>query len=154
MYALDVNDTKQILVDKFSAKYFNTSKININEVLQSIEKLDCIIDTTGNMNVVSAVLPALSENGKVVIVSLPKIGTALTFTSPNNFFLGDGQTILSTQGGKIVPSVDFLKYINLYKTGKLDIDSIITHTFDLININAAVDVLRSGVAGRVLINTV
>jgi S-(hydroxymethyl)glutathione dehydrogenase/alcohol dehydrogenase len=38
------------------------------------------------------------------------------------------------------------------KAGRISFDGIITHEFALNNINAALDVVRGGTAGRVLLN--
>jgi Zn-dependent alcohol dehydrogenase len=103
------------------------------------------------MELISRVLPNLSERGRVIVVGQPKQNSSLTFTSPSNFFLGEGQSIMSTQGGKINPSIDLYKYINLYKKGLLDINGIITHTVSLDEINFAINLLKEGKAGRIFI---
>jgi S-(hydroxymethyl)glutathione dehydrogenase / alcohol dehydrogenase len=65
--------------------------------------------------------------------------------------LGEGQSISSTQGGKINPTTDFIKYVKLYQKGLLNIKDLITHTFSLDDINTAIDLLKSGKACRILI---
>jgi S-(hydroxymethyl)glutathione dehydrogenase/alcohol dehydrogenase len=51
-----------------------------------------------------------------------------------------------------VPHVDIPRLIRLCAAGKLSFDGIITHEFPLDEINAALDLVRSGAAGRVLIS--
>ena len=50
------------------------------------------------------------------------------------------------------PHVDIPRLIKLVAAGKLSLDGIITHEFPLAEINAALDLVRSGAAGRVLVN--
>jgi len=143
IFALDISEDKKQLVKLYGGEL-------ITNLIPKL-KIDCVIDTTGNMDLVSSSLPLLSSRGRVIIISQPKPNTAITFSKPANFFLGEGQTISSTQGGKINPSIDFINYINLYKKGYLDIKNLITHIFSLDEINAAVELLKSGKAGRILI---
>jgi S-(hydroxymethyl)glutathione dehydrogenase/alcohol dehydrogenase len=150
IYGIDISNDKKEIVSKFGAEFINSNTDNITE----IKDIDCIIDTTGSMELVTKMLPKLTDRGRCIIISQPKQNSALIFTNPSCFFLGEGQTISSTQGGKVNPSVDFYKYINLYNSGLLDINSIISHILPLDSINDAVDLLKQGKAGRILIKMV
>jgi len=150
IYAVDISEEKRSLVEEFNAIYFNIANDNLSELV-SIKNIDCIIDTTGQMDLITAVLPSLSDRGRIIIISQPKQNSSITFTKPSNFFLGEGQTISSTQGGKINPSTDLLRFIKLYQKGNLKIDNLITHTIPLNDINVAVELLKAGKAGRILI---
>jgi len=144
IYGVDVSDEKRILIEKFGG-LFTTDKSPIKE------KIDCIIDTTGNLTLVSDYLPLLSARGRCIIVSQPGKHNCLTITNAANFFAGNGQLIRTTQGGNTNPSEDFARYINLYNKGSLKLDNLITHIFNLNEVNDAVDLLKSGKAGRILI---
>jgi len=145
--ALDITEEKRSIVESFEAIFINIK----DNTLQLEEKIDCIIDTTGLMNLITDTLPYLSDNGRIILVSQPKVDTVIKFNKPANFFLGEGQTICSTQGGKINPAVDFARYIKLHQKNLLKIDKLITHSFQLVDINKAIDLLVSGKAGRILI---
>jgi Zn-dependent alcohol dehydrogenase len=66
-------------------------------------------------------------------------------------FRGEGTTIKASQGGNTNPAIDIPRYINLYNSGAFFIDEMITHTFTLDEINDGFNILRSGKAGRVMI---
>lgn len=149
VYAIDIVEEKRNIVNSFNGIFINTT--TEKDKIKNIKNIDCIIDTTGLMDTITELLPKLSDRGRVVIISQPKINSAITFTNPGLFFLGEGQKIISTQGGKINPSTDFARYITLYEKGKLNIDNLITHTFPLQDINEAVNTLKTGKAGRILI---
>ena len=57
-----------------------------------------------------------------------------------------------SRGGDAVPDVDIPRYIRLMQAGKMTLDGLITHEFSLEEINEAIGLVRSGEAGRVLIN--
>jgi Zn-dependent alcohol dehydrogenase len=66
-------------------------------------------------------------------------------------FNGGGQSIRATQGGGMVPQSDIPRYIRLFELGLISIDSLITHRFDLDEVNLAFDTLKSGTAGRIIV---
>jgi Zn-dependent alcohol dehydrogenase len=144
VYGIDISEEKKALVEEFGGKFINNQGV-------ITEKIDCIIDTTGRMDVVSEYLPLLSSRGRCIIVSQPKENSLLTFKVPQNLFAGNGQVIRTTQGGSTNPSDDFIRYINLYNKGSFNINSLITHNFKLDQINTAIDLLKDGKAGRILI---
>ena len=128
----------------------NDKKIS-NFITQNGIKIDCIIDTVGNLDLVSQLLPFLSDQGRCILVSLPKKGTSLTVLDPNKLFGTEGQRILTTQAGGFDPDTDIKRFIKLYQMGKIDYKSLITHRFKLDDINEAIETLKSGGAGRIMI---
>lgn len=150
IYAVDIFEDKRSMVDKFNAIFVSITEQD-HSSLTNIKNIDCVIDTTGHMELITAVLPCLSDRGRVIIVSQPKANTSIMFTQPGKFFLGEGQTISSTQGGKINPSTDLTRFIKLYQKGLLKLDNIITHTLPLSDINTAINLLKAGKVGRILI---
>jgi S-(hydroxymethyl)glutathione dehydrogenase/alcohol dehydrogenase len=113
--------------------------------------IDVIIDTTGSSELISSVVPLLSDFGRLIMVGQPKPGERLSFLADSSFFGTQGKLIKSTQGGKTFPSTDILRYIDLYKSGFLDFEKVITHRFKLPDINDAFSLLKSGTAGRIII---
>jgi len=144
IYGIDCTEDKRSMVTSFGAMYLTRGE-NIKE------KLDCIIDTTGDMQIVSDYLPLLSSRGRCIIVSQPGTNNSIQIKNPINFFAGTGQIIRSTQGGNVNPSEDFPRYINLYKKYSFDINKLITHRMKLNEINIALDLMRKGKAGRIII---
>ena len=54
-------------------------------------------------------------------------------------------------GGKTQPDRDVLIYVDLFLTGKLKLDGLITHTLKLKDINQVLELLNSPDVGRVII---
>jgi S-(hydroxymethyl)glutathione dehydrogenase/alcohol dehydrogenase len=93
----------------------------------------------------------LSDRGRYVLVGQPKPGQSVSIPNASTLFGGNGKFIKATQGGKTSPNEDIARYVKLHKAGMLNIRSIITHEYTLDEINTAIDVLRSGKAGRIMI---
>ena len=111
-----------------------------------------LIDTTGHGKTISKFISMLSDNGRFILVAQPKPEDQVAITNTSVMFSGNGHTIKATQGGKTNPTDDIPRYINLYKSGLLKINSIITHRFSLDEINLAIETLKSGKAGRIIID--
>lgn len=148
---IDINPDKFSLVRKNGGDHFFSSENAINYYTESKMKIDCIIDTVGNLDLVSQFLPFLSDQGRCILVSLPKKGTSLTVSDPNRLFGTEGQKIVTTQAGGFDPDTDIKRFVKLYQMGKIDYKSLITHRFGLEEINEAIATLKSGEAGRILI---
>lgn len=148
---IDINPEKYQLVRKNGGDHFFNSEGAISHLLEGKIKIDCVIDTVGNLDLVSQFLPFLSDQGRCILVSLPKKGTSLTVSDPNRLFGTEGQRILTTQAGGFDPDTDIKRFVKLYQMGKIDYKSLITHRFSLDEINEAIQTLKSGEAGRIMI---
>lgn len=144
--AVDINETKRDLCKNAGATDFINSKDGVIE-----GQFDVIIDTTGSPKVISNAIKNLSGIGRMILIGQPKPGEDVVIPLAASLFEGSGKTIKATQGGKTNPVEDIPKYIKLYKSGLIDINKIITHRFNLDQINEAFDILRAGVAGRIMI---
>jgi S-(hydroxymethyl)glutathione dehydrogenase/alcohol dehydrogenase len=145
--AMDIVEEKRDLCLSVGATHF------INSATETVDrKFDVIIDTTGNPTAINNAIPLLSGKGKLIMVGQPKPGQDVTIPNANKLFDGIGQTIKATQGGMTSPVDDIPRYLNLYNAGLLDISKIITHRFDISKINEAFALLKSGKAGRIIIN--
>ena len=54
-------------------------------------------------------------------------------------------------GGDAIPYIDIPRYIRLINQKKMTLENIITHEFNLTEINRAIELFRSGKAGRIII---
>jgi len=151
IYSVDVVENKKDLTVSLGATtYINTLVDDIGVVLGE-NKVDVIIDTTGNSEVIKMGLKFLSGNGRFILVGQPKPEQEIVIPTANKMFDGVGKTIQATQGGRTNPNEDIPRYVNLEKSGKLDVKKLITHYFDLNDINNAFELLKSGKAGRIMI---
>jgi hypothetical protein len=147
---IDINEKKRQMAEGFGAIFY--SPVDVEKIVESKTKFDCIIDTTGILSFVSRFIPLLSEQGRCILVSQPKAGSQIMISDPIKFFSSNGQTIRSTQAGNFDPDVDIQRYIKLYKNGQINIKSLVTDRYDIFNVNEAITKLKSGESGRIIIN--
>jgi len=152
---LDISEDKRERALNLNADIFvNTKEENLQEILEknlTKGKIDVIIDTTGNPRVISEMMQYLSDYGRFVLVGQPNPGEDIIIPNGKNMFNGVGQIIKASQGGKSDPARDIPRFIKLHRAGKIDIDKIVSHKFSLDEINEAFDLLRTGNAGRIMI---
>ena len=145
IHAIDCSESKKDLVFTAGASVFAA------ELKELGAKYDVIIDTTGIPGVISDAITHLSGKGRMILVGQPAPGRGVEVMNAVNLFSGMGQTIKATQGGKTNPTEDIPRYVRMHKEGLLDIKQFVTHRFKLDQVNEAFDLLRSGNAGRIII---
>lgn len=150
---IDIIDLKLDMARRFGANHvFNSRKTD--DLAGEIRKIvgpvgaDVVIETTGNPRVIEQAYNLTHPDGKTILVGVPKKGdNVFIYTLPIHF----NKVLKGSHGGSCVPHVDIPRYIRLVKAGKLKLDGLITHEFKLDDINKAIDLVKSGEAGRVLI---
>ena len=85
-------------------------------------------------------------DGTCVLVGVPNEKVTI-YTLPIHF----NKVLTGSHGGDAAPHIDIPRLIRLTKAGRLSFDGIITHEYTLDEINAALDMVRSGNAGRVVL---
>jgi len=142
--AVDINPNKEKLSMLMGAQDF--------ELIAS-KKVDVVIDTTGIPSVISNLFELLNPNGIFIMVGQPRPGQSIEIPNALRLFEGSsGKTLRVTQGGRTNPSVDIPRYVRMALDGKINVDNLITHRFSLDNINEAFDLLKTGNAGRIMID--
>jgi S-(hydroxymethyl)glutathione dehydrogenase / alcohol dehydrogenase len=108
---------------------------------------DKVIETTGVKSVIELAYNLTHADGTCVLVGVPNEKVTI-YTLPIHF----NKVLTGSHGGAAVPHVDIPRLIRLNRAGRLSFDGIITHEFKLDQINDALDLVRSGAAGRVVLN--
>ena len=110
---------------------------------------DIVIETTGNSRVIEQAYDLTHPDGKTILVGVPNKGDNVSiYTLPLHF----NKVLTGSHGGDSVPDIEIPRYIRLIKSEKMTLDGLITHEFSLDEINDALDLFRSGEAGRIIIN--
>ena len=107
---------------------------------------DKVIETTGAKQVIELAYNLTHADGTCVLVGVPSEKVTI-YTLPIHF----NKVLTGSHGGDAVPQVDIPRLIRLNQAGRLSFDGIITHEFPLEEINTALDIVRSGAAGRVVL---
>jgi S-(hydroxymethyl)glutathione dehydrogenase/alcohol dehydrogenase len=151
--AIDLHDHKLEQALKFGATHtVNASSQDVAAFLRDLvgpNGFDATVDLTGNSGVREVAYAATSNTGKTVLAGVPDHQEKITIDS---FPLHFGRKIFGSHGGETRPDQDIPRYLELYKLGKLKLKEQITHRFSLEDINQAIDVVRTGEAGRCVIS--
>jgi S-(hydroxymethyl)glutathione dehydrogenase / alcohol dehydrogenase len=149
--AVDILDGKLDMARPRGATHcINSSKVG--DVGEEIKKIvgekgpDKVIETTGVKSVIELAYTLTHADGTCVLVGVPTEKVTIS-TLPIHF----NKVLTGSHGGDAIPQVDIPRLIRLNKAGRLSLDGLITHEFALDEINTALDLVRGGTAGRVLL---
>ena len=149
--AIDLIDSKLAMAKARGATHIiNSSKIeNLADEIRKIvgaKGPDKVLETTGVKSVIELAYDLTHVDGTCVLVGVPNEKVTI-YTLPIHF----NKVLTGSHGGDAAPHIDIPRIIRLNKAGRMSFDGIITHEFPLDEINAALDLVRSGTAGRVLL---
>jgi S-(hydroxymethyl)glutathione dehydrogenase/alcohol dehydrogenase len=109
---------------------------------------DCVVDTTGRSDVIEKAYAKTKPQGRTILVGVPRHDDPITIHSlPLHF----GRVLTGSHGGDSKPHEDIPLLAALVRAGKLNLSGLITHEYPLERVNEALDVMRSGAAGRILL---
>ncbi len=151
---IDINAQKLELGKKFGMTHgFNSkNETDLTEKIKAIvgsKGADVVIDTTGNARVIEQAYDLTNVDGKTILVGVPKKGDNVSiYTLPLHF----NKQLTGSHGGDAVPDVEIPRLIKLMNANKMNLDGLITHEFSLDDINMALDLMRQGDCGRILVN--
>src|SRR5205085_11351013 len=129
------------------------SSAKIDDVAAEIRSIvgqkgpDKVLETTGVKSVIELAYDLANPDGTCVLIGVPNEKVTI-YTLPIHF----NKVLTGSHGGDSAPHTDIPRLVRLNEAGRLSFEGLITHEFPLQEINTALDVVRSGAAGRVLLN--
>jgi S-(hydroxymethyl)glutathione dehydrogenase/alcohol dehydrogenase len=151
--AVDIYDHKL----EFSYKFGATDIINSREVdpVEAIKELtgdgvDMALDSFGNADVLAGAVRALRKGGTAVSIGLAPVGA----TAPIDIvdMIRGQKTLVGSYYGSVSPHETFKKLVDYYLKGRIDIDSMLTRTYTLEQVNEGFDAIAAGEDGVGIIN--
>ena len=127
---------------KADSKNFDSE---INKLLGA-EGADVVIETTGDSQIIEKAYKLTAKDGKTILVGVPSKNITI-YSLPLHF----KKILTGSHGGSAVPDIEIPRYIRLINQKKMSLENIITHEFGLENINDAIELFRTGKAGRIII---
>ena len=147
---IDLHEHKIDLGKKFGLTHGMTIKSNNLEKeiynIIGMKGADAVIETTGIAKVIEQAYQLTASDGKTILVGVPK-GKISIYSLPLHF----DKKLTGSHGGSSDPDNDIPRYIRLINNNKMSLKNLITHEFNLAEINKAIDLFRSGKAGRIII---
>jgi S-(hydroxymethyl)glutathione dehydrogenase / alcohol dehydrogenase len=144
---VDLNPAKRPLAEKFGMTHFVNPKEVEGDLVPYLVDLtkggaDYSFECIGNVNVMRQALECCHKGwGVSVIVGVAGAGQEIS-TRP--FQLVTGRVWKGTAFGGAKGRTDVPKIVDWYMDGKIDIDSLVTHTMPLAQINDAFDLMHEG----------
>jgi S-(hydroxymethyl)glutathione dehydrogenase / alcohol dehydrogenase len=152
--AIDVQKVKLEKAKEFGATHLiNARDVDVVAAIKEITDgvgVDFAIESAGRRETMEQAFQSVKNGGgKAIVVGNLPPGEKIAI---DPFALICGKEIVGSWGGGTDPDRDTPMYVDLYLSGKLKLDKMLTHNFKLDQINQAFKVLESGEAGRVLID--
>lgn len=111
--------------------------------------LDVFIDNTGQPAIIEMGYNLVVDQGRVILVGVPKIGNNIKINSLQLHF---GKILTGSHGGEAVPQDDIPRLMRFYREGQLNLRELVTDVYGLEQVNIAIDSMRNGtVKGRCML---
>lgn len=110
---------------------------------------DLVIEAAGHPRAFETAVAATAVGGTMVTVGLPAPGD-LSSVEPLGITAG-ARSIVGSYLGSAVPDRDIPLYVDLWRTGRLDVEALVSASIGLDDVNAAMDSLAAGHAVRQVI---
>jgi S-(hydroxymethyl)glutathione dehydrogenase/alcohol dehydrogenase len=145
---VDINPAKVEMAKRFGMTHFvNPDEVGRDKVVQAIVDLtgggaDFSFECVGNIHTMRQALECCHRGwGESIIIGVAPSGQEIA-TRP--FQLVTGRVWKGSAFGGARGRTDVPKIVDWYMEGKIDIDSLITHTMPLTEINTAFDLMHEG----------
>lgn len=111
------------------------------------EGVDKVIDTTGAKTMIETGYELTAKKGSCILVGVPHEKVEI-YTLPLHF----EKILKGSEGGQSQPARDIPRLVRLAEAGRINYNGIVTHEFALDDINTAIELMRAGTSGRILLN--
>jgi S-(hydroxymethyl)glutathione dehydrogenase/alcohol dehydrogenase len=111
--------------------------------------VDCAVVAAGVPGLVATALEALAPGGVVVAVGVPPPGSR--FELDPGLLLGGERRVVGSKYGSSNPLVEFPRLIELARSGRLQLEALVTRRYTLAEANQAFEDLAGGILARGLI---
>ncbi|MEM7541344.1 MAG: Zn-dependent alcohol dehydrogenase [Pseudomonadota bacterium] len=147
--AVDLSAEKMEMAKAFGATDSVTPGGDSIKEIQAMTEgggVDYAFEVVGNGKLVEACVKATRANGTAVLVGVGRADDRFSFNAMIMPFMA--KTIKGCMYGSANFKVDFPMYLDLYGSGKLDLDSLVTRTYSIHEAPEAFADLESGVNAR------
>lgn len=148
---IDIHESKLELSKKFGVTETIINKNN-DYVKKKISEIfgekgpEVVFETTGNSKLMEHAYEITPNDGKTVYVGVPNDKISI-YSLPLAF----DKKIEVSHGGDATPDKEIPRYINLSRDKGIDFSKFITHEFHLNEVNEALNLFRTGKAGRIIL---
>ncbi|WP_110241781.1 alcohol dehydrogenase catalytic domain-containing protein [Nocardioides gilvus] len=151
--ALAYDDVRVVGVDRLGDKLTWASDLGVHETRTPEEavdlKADVVIEAAGHPAALETAIGLTAPGGRTITVGLPHPDARIQ-VSPLGL-VAEGRSLIGSYLGSAVPSRDIPRFVELWRSGRLPVESLVSSTIRLDEINAGMDELADGHAVRQII---
>lgn len=148
--AIDTNPSKRALAEQFGATDFIVAGEGVDTV-QAVKELtggagtDYAFECVGHPALIRQSIDMCATGGSAVVLGVPALGTEASFMVFSIYY---DKSILGCRYGAARPHHDFPMIVDLYKSGALLLDELVTATYPIGEIDRALDAMARGELAR------
>ncbi len=150
--AVDRFDSRLEAAKEFGATHTLVAGANTISEIRALTQgrgVDYAFEAIGNPKVQEQCLEAVRPGGEVIFSGLSAMGSATNL--PGAVLVRQEKTVKGSYYGTANPPLDFVKFAELYRVGKLPLDRLISKRYSLNQINDAYAEMLSGATRRGII---
>lgn len=151
--ALAYDDVRVVGVDRLPDKLAWATGLGVHETRTPDEasdlRADVVIEAAGHPAALETAIAITAPGGRTITVGLPHPDARIEI-SPLAL-VAQGRSLIGSYLGSAVPSRDIPRFVELWRSGRLPVESLVSSTITLDEINQGMDELASGRAVRQII---
>jgi len=153
--ALAHDDVHVVGIDPLGDKLERARALGIHDACTPEEATDrglkaaVVIEAVGHPAALETAIGLTAPGGRTITVGLPRPDARITL-SPLGF-VAEGRSLIGSYLGSSVPARDIPRFVQMWRDGRLAVESLVSSTIGLDQINAAMDELADGNAVRQII---
>ena len=154
--ALAHDDVRVVGVDPLADKLERARAVGVHDACTPDEaterglKAAVVIEAVGHPAALETAIALTAPGGRTITVGLPRPDAQLT-VSPLGL-VAEGRSLIGSYLGSSVPARDIPRFVQLWREGRLPVESLVSSTITLDQINTAMDDLADGKAVRQVID--
>jgi alcohol dehydrogenase len=155
MTALAHDDVRVIAIDQLPEKLSAATALGAHEAYTPQEateeavKAPIVVEAAGHPAALQTAIALTAPGGRTITVGLPPPSARIEVAPLG--FVAEGRSLIGSYLGSAVPARDIPRFVELWRSGRLPVESLVSSTIGLEDINSAMDRLAEGAAVRQLI---
>lgn len=152
--ALAHDDVRVVGVDQLSDKLARARELGVHETFTPEQAADLraevVIEAAGHPAALETAIALTGPGGRTITVGLPRPDARITVFPLG--FVAEGRSLIGSYLGSAVPARDIPRFVELWRAGRLPVESLVSSTIALDDINTGMDELAEGRAVRQVID--
>ncbi|KUI44445.1 alcohol dehydrogenase [Mycobacterium sp. IS-1590] len=153
--ALAADDVRVVCIDQLPDKLERARDLGVHDAYTPEEARDSgfkaavVIEAVGHPSALETAVELTAPGGRTVTVGLPRPDARVSL-SPLGF-VAEGRSLIGSYLGSAVPAREIPHFVGLWRAGRLPVESLVSSTITLDEINSGMDELADGRAVRQII---